>query len=63
MVWYLAAMLQAKIRRRSAGPGASGLPAGRKSSGRSSKTTWLAERERIMAEWGAYALSGLVLAD
>ena len=25
-------------------------------------TTPLVERERIMAEWGAYALSGLVLA-
>ncbi len=27
------------------------------------KSAWLAERERIMAEWGAFALSGLVLAD
>ncbi len=27
------------------------------------KSSWLLERERLMAEWGDYALSGLVLAD
>ena len=32
-------------------------------SARKVKSSWLAERERIMAEWGAFALSGLVLAD
>lgn len=26
------------------------------------KSTWLQEREQIMAEWGAFAISGLVLA-
>jgi len=29
----------------------------------SCKSNWLLERERIMAEWGAFALSGLVLED
>ena len=32
-------------------------------SNRKLKSGWLAERERVMAEWGAFALSGLVLSD
>ncbi len=30
---------------------------------RRSMSSWLAEREQLMAEWGPYSLSGLVLTD
>lgn len=50
--------------RRAAGAGAAGGSGGGGANRVfKAKSAWLAERERLMAEWGEWSISGLVLAS